>query len=192
MQKQSIPINKKEKPLIQTGTETKIATESSYLIRTKKEGVYKYHSKNKIIVKEKKESLINYNKQSFSILKKKKEKVKLKSDKIKENESYILRTYKLEDNLKTNQNLYIRQNLINKTGKLVKKGEILTNNSHINFGKLCLGKNLLIGYMPLEGYNFEDAIIINKKIIKEESLASMHIKKYLTFILDNEIGKVRK
>lgn len=192
MQKQAIPINKKERPLIQTGKETKISTESPYLTRTKKEGIYKYCSKKKIIIKEIETKTINNPNQSYSTITKRKESIKRKLNTIKENQTNKLKTYKLENNHRNNQSLYTNQKAINKYGKWVKKGEIISNNTHIEFGKLSLGKNLLVAYMPLEGYNFEDAIIINRKIVKEESLTSMHIKKYLSFILDNEIGKVRK
>lgn len=192
MQKQAIPINKKERPLIETGKETKISTESPYLTRTKKEGIYKYYSKKKIIIKEIQTKVISNTNPSYSIIKKTKEKIKEKFQNKKENKINKLKIYQLENNDKNNQSLYTNQKAIDKCGKWVKKGEIISNNTHIKFGKLSLGKNLLIAYMPLEGYNFEDAIIINRKVVKEKSLTSMHIKKYLSFILDNEIGKVRK
>lgn len=191
MQKQAIAIQGKEKPLIQTGNEKKIATESSYIIRTKKEGIFKQKLENKIIIKEIKNKL-DTKKISHSITTKMKKKLKENMNIVKKNRNYKLRTYNVQKNLKINQNFYLEQTIIKENKKYTTTGEILTNNSHIKYGNLCLGKNLLIGYIPLEGYNFEDAIIINKSIINQEILKSIHIKKYLTFKMDNEMGKVRK
>jgi DNA-directed RNA polymerase subunit beta len=191
MQKQAIPIKKKEKALLQTGNESKVGMESSYITRAKKAGLYKYNSCDKIIIKVIKDKT-NYKPNSFSTTNKKKKKMKKNHRIMNQNQNPKEKIYHIQTNPKTNQNLYIKQDIIKKNKTWIKKGEILTNNSHVNFGKLCLGKNLLIGYMPLEGYNFEDAIIISKKIVKEKSLTSKHIKKYLTFKEDNEMGKVQK
>lgn len=190
MQKQAVPLNKKEKALIQTGNETKLAMESPFITRSKREGEYKYQSKNKVIIEEIR-SYENFVRTNFSFINKKKVQMKINIQPRKKSQQNKLRIYQLQTNTKTNQNLFFKQTPIKKDIKWIKKGELLTNNSDISFGKLCLGKNLLIGYMPIEGYNFEDAIVISKKIITEKSLTSTHIKKYLIFKIDNELGKVR-
>lgn len=102
------------------------------------------------------------------------------------------RTYKIGKEETNNQNIYTKQQIVIKKKNWIKKGTLLTENTHIKNGRLCLGKNLLTAYIPIEGYNFEDAIVINKKLIEQKSFMSMHIKKYINFIINNEMGKVRK
>ena len=188
MQKQAISLINKEKPLIETGYETKIILESSSMIRLNNSSVIKYQSTNKIILVEniiKKENLkkIHVN----TSLEKKKKKILIFDANLKKK-----KFFKIEEFRKTNQKMYITQKPRIKQMKWIKKGTMLNDNSYIENGKLCLGRNFLIAYMPFEGYNFEDAIIINKKIIEKEELTSQHIKKYLSFILNNEMGVVRK
>lgn len=190
MQKQAIPLINKENALVQTGTETKIGMESSGIIRAKKSGIIKYKSANKIIIQEQKNTKkLNEN---HSQVKKNTYKILKNTNVIKKKKLYTTRIYKITKNRKSNQNLYITQHAVRKNYNWIKQGEILTNNSHIKQNKLCLGKNLLVAYMPLEGYNFEDAIVISRKLIEKKAFSSLHMKKHLTFITDNEMGQVRK
>lgn len=189
MQKQAIALINKEKPLIETGYETKVILESSSIIRLNNSSLMKYQSTTKIILVENKLNKQNLKKIPYNISFEKKQKKNLIfNDNLKKKKKVFI----LEEFRKTNQKMYINQKPRAKIMKWIKKGTMLNDNSYIENGKLCLGRNFLIAYMPFEGYNFEDAIILNKKLIEKEELTSKHIKKYLTFILNNEMGVVRK
>ena len=83
------------------------------------------------------------------------------------------------------------QQPIIKEKQWIKKGQLIVDGAGTYEGKLSLGRNLLIGYIGWEGYNFEDAVVINEKLIKEDLLTSMNIKKFKTFLISNEVGEVR-
>lgn len=184
MQRQAVPIIKKENAYVQTGLEKKIARNSELTKITKTSGIIKYVSFKKIIIYEKLKDLRpSFKKTNISKIKKLKKKIKQKFIK------YKRKTYYLEKHEQSNQNTEILQkpSIIKKTW--VKKGQVIADASSTNKGKLSIGKNLLIGYMTWEGYNFEDAVVISERLIKDEIFTSIHIKKYKTFLIDNETGE---
>lgn len=187
MQKQAVPLNNKELPILQTGTEKEICEISSFNVLSRNSGVTVYKGKNKLIINEiqKEKSIKKINSSLKGKLTKKSFFNKKNVNKYKE------KIYHLEQLQLTTQHSYKRQRPIISERNWIKKGEIITNNSSTKKGKLALGKNLLIGYMCWEGYNFEDAIIINESVIKNDKLTSTHIKRYKTFLINNEIGEVR-
>lgn len=189
MQRQALPLQKKEMSLLETGIETQIAKDSQSTIISKDSGITKFTSSKKIIIK-KNIKILKLNKK---INKSEIQKIKnfLKKTKSKKIEKYKKKTYFLEIPRKSNQNSYLQQNSIVNKNDWVKKGQIIADGTGTFKGKLSLGKNILIGYIGWEGYNFEDAIVINERLIKENIFTSIHIKKYKTFIMNNQNGEVR-
>jgi DNA-directed RNA polymerase subunit beta len=188
MQRQAIPLIKKEKPIVQTGLEKRVAKDSQSSISAKRSGVIKYVTKKKIIIHEIFSALTKPT-TSITLLRKIKNKLKEKKDKKFKTKKKV--KYELQQIKKSNQNTIISQNPTIKKDQWVKKGELIADGTGTNKGKLSLGKNLLIGYIGWEGYNFEDAVVINEKLIHEDTLTSISIKKFKTFLVNNEIGEVR-
>lgn len=186
MQRQAVPTISKETAIIQTGYEKQVIKNSESTIIAKKSGEVLFVNSKKIIILEENTNdlLINmekyYEKKQKGIKKGKTLDKKLKK-----------RIYKLEKSKKSNQNTYIAQEPVVKKNEWVKKGQIIAENTTTINGKLALGKNLLIGYMTWEGYNFEDAIVISQKILENEIFTSIHIKKYKTFLIKDKTGDVR-
>lgn len=188
MQRQAIPLIKKERPLVQTGLEKSIAKYSQSTLFARNSGKIKYFSHEKIIIDEKNDLIIK-NTASKSLIERVKVNLSLKNRKNLTN--IKRRIYKLEQFKKSNQNTIIHQTPIIKKNQTVNKGQIITDGAGTYEGKLSLGKNLLIGYLGWEGYNFEDAVVINEQLISENKLSSITIKKYKTFLTNNESGEVR-
>ena len=145
MQRQSVPLLIPQKPIIGTGLENQIATDSGMTINAINNGVIDFVSSKKIIVLE-------------------------KNDKKTE---YRLQKYK-----RSNQETCINQKPIVWRGQRIKSGQILADGPSINGGELALGRNVLIAYMPWQGYNFEDAILVSERLIFDDVFTSIHIEKY--------------
>lgn len=188
MQRQAIPLIKKERPLVQTGLEKSIAKYSQSTLFARNSGKIKYFSHNKIIIDEKNDLIIK-NTTSKTLIERVKANLSLKNRKNLTN--IKRRIYKIEQFKKSNQNTIIHQIPIIKKNQIVNKGQIITDGAGTYEGKLSLGKNLLIGYLGWEGYNFEDAVVINEQLISENKLTSITVKKYKTFLINNESGEVR-
>lgn len=186
MQRQAINIEGKETPIIQTGLENSILKNSSFTCLSKSSGLIKFISNKKIIIyNHLSNDLLNVN--NKSICEKIRIKLKKKNKPIEKRKKY----YFFKNNIISHQNTYIENFIYQNKNKWIKKGEILSDEKYTNKGKLTIGKNLLIGYMIWEGYNFEDAIVINERLKEEGIFTSNYIKKYRTFLIKNEIGKVR-
>jgi DNA-directed RNA polymerase subunit beta len=188
MQRQAVPLIRKEKPIVQTGLEKRVAKDSQSTISAKKSGIIKYVSKKKIIIHEIPNALT---KPTTSITLLKKIKNKLKGKKAIKFKSKKKEKHELQQIKKSNQNTIIFQNPTIKENQWIEKGQLIADGTGTNKGKLSLGKNLLIGYIGWEGYNFEDAVVINERLIYEDILTSISIKKFKTFLVNNEIGEVR-
>lgn len=187
MQRQAVPLIKLEKPIVQTGLEKLVAKESQGNILAKKSGIIKYISSSKIIIYE--ENKIKFKRKiNPTILSKTKKTLKLKKE---INKIAKIKTHFLEEIKKSNQNTVLKNIPIVTKNQWVKKGETLAESTGTHRGKLSLGKNLLIGYMGWEGYNFEDAVVINERIIEQDILSSIHIKRYKTFLISNDMEEVR-
>ena len=96
--------------------------------------------------------------------------------------------YKLEKFVRSNQATCINQKPVVAVGEKVKKGQILADSSATENGELALGKNILVAFMPFKGGNFEDAIIISERLVKEDIFTSVHIEKYATEVRDTKLG----
>lgn len=187
MQRQAMPLLKKEVPIVGTGTETKIAKDSQLTIVAKKSGQIMHLSHRKILVFQMKNK---FGKNNLYTIK------KSLINKIKSNivEKKIFKYFKktkylLGKERKSNQNTQIKQTASIKKKEWVKKGQIIAEGNGTLKGELSLGKNILIAYMTWKGYNFEDAIVISERLRTENLFTSIHTKKYKTYLIKNEINE---
>nr|YP_009144884.1 RNA polymerase beta subunit [Euglenaria anabaena]AKJ83331.1 RNA polymerase beta subunit [Euglenaria anabaena] len=189
MQRQAVPLIEKEKPLVKTGLEIRIAKDSQSTTIAKNSGLVRYVNHNKIIIFENNE---RYKKRNNNIINKStlKKIIKISIKKSKDNlKQFIENNYELEKIKKSNQNTCLQQKAVVIKNQWIKKGETIADGSGTLNGELTVGKNLLIGYMGWEGYNFEDAVIISERLVEENILTSVHIKKYKTFLINSEAGE---
>lgn len=189
MQRQSLPLLEKEMPLIETGRECLVVKESESTVIARRSGKIIYSSPYKIVIEEIFKPLKYMNANIFL--------EKFISDNFfyeKENfkkTKTIRTTYLLGSSHKSNHSVFQKKNTIVKKSDWVKAGQILTDNMGTLKGNLAFGKNILVGYLGWEGYNFEDAVIINERLITEDVFTSVHIKKFKTFFISQGEKEVR-
>ncbi|HXF56963.1 MAG TPA: DNA-directed RNA polymerase subunit beta [Actinomycetota bacterium] len=106
---------------------------------------------------------------------------------VRENDG-TLRTYQLQKFRRSNQGTCINQKPLVKVGERVRKGQVLADGSSTDHGELALGKNLLVAFMPWEGHNYEDAIVISERLVKEDILTSIHIEEHEIDARDTKLG----
>ena len=104
------------------------------------------------------------------------------------NEDKEVNIYKLKKFVRSNQDTCINQLPIVKKGDIIKKGQVVSDGPAISNGKIALGKNVLVAFMPWEGYNFEDAILISERMVKEDVFSSIHIQEFETEARDLKVG----
>jgi len=165
MMRQAVPLMVTEAPIVGTGLEGQVARTSRHLIIAEEDGVVQYVDANKIIVK--------YN---------------LTDDEIFASFEDELKTYYLSKFKKTNQSMCINMRPIVKKGQKIKKGDILSEGYATNNGELSLGKNVLAAFMPWKGYNFEDAIVISERVVREDIFTSIHIEEYQLEVRETKRG----
>ncbi len=158
MQRQAVPLMITQKPVVATGIEDVVAKDSGATIIARQDGVVLSVTSNKIIIW---------------------------SD-AKKNDS--IEIYKLKKYNRSNQDTSINQIPLVKFGDRVKQGDVIADGAATDKGQLALGKNLLVAFMPWEGYNFEDAILLNQKLVKEDVLTSIHITEFNVEARDLKIG----
>jgi DNA-directed RNA polymerase subunit beta len=166
MQRQAVPLLKAEAPIVGTGLEGRAARDSRMMIIAEGEGVVHYVDATKIIVKYEQsdaDELVNF-----------------------DNE---YKTYKLIKFRRTNQDTSINLTPIVLKGDKVKKGQVLCEGYSTQNGELALGKNLRVAYMPWQGYNFEDAIVISERVVREDVFTSIHIDEYELEVRDTKRGE---
>ena len=165
MMRQSVPLMKPESPIVGTGLENQVASDSRVLLNAETNGLVTYVDSEKIIIK--------YEKTSDEKL------VSFDSDEI---------IYDLIKFRKTNQGTCINLKPIVKKGEKVKKGQVLCEGYATSDGELALGRNLKVAFMPWKGYNFEDAIVISEKVVREDFFTSIHIDEYSLDVRDTKLG----
>nr|YP_009308859.1 RNA polymerase b-subunit [Toxarium undulatum]AOS86602.1 RNA polymerase b-subunit [Toxarium undulatum] len=153
MQRQSVPLIFPQSPIVGTGFEMQIASDSGMVIRSQIDGIVRSVTANQIIIH-------NQNGNNFK---------------------YILQKYSL-----SNQETCINYRPIVWKGQKVNSGQMITDGPGITNGELALGQNVLVGYMPWQGYNFEDAILINESLIYKDIFTSIHIQRYEIVIDQSE------
>jgi DNA-directed RNA polymerase subunit beta len=165
MMRQAVPLLKPQSPIVGTGLERQVATDSRVLINAEGDGVVDYVDAKKITIK--------YNRSEEERL------VSFEADS---------KTYELIKFRKTNQGTSINLKPIVRKGDKVKKGQVLCEGYATEKGELALGRNLQVAFMPWKGYNFEDAIVISEKVVREDIFTSIHIDEYALEVRDTKLG----
>ncbi len=166
MQRQAVPLLRPQAPIVGTGLEGKAARDARIQIHAEGKGVVEYVDGNEIHVR--------YERSEKDRL------VSFEDD---------LKVYYLTKYTKTNQSTSINLSPAVKKGQKVKEGDFLTQGYATQGGELALGRNLQVAFMPWKGYNFEDAIVINEKVIREDWFTSVHIDEYELEVRDTKLGE---
>ncbi|MBN2009562.1 DNA-directed RNA polymerase subunit beta [candidate division KSB1 bacterium] len=172
MQRQSVPLLCPEAPLVGTGIESKVARDSRAMVLSSVDGVVDRVSAARIRVKitenlkakNEKQSLLDFDKEEFV-------------------------EYKLTKFQRTNQDTTINQKALVRPGQVVKKGDVLADGCATHRGDLALGRNVLVAFMPWRGYNFEDAIVISERVVKDDVYTSIHIEEFELQVRDTKRGE---
>jgi len=159
MQRQAVPLLRPDAPLVGTGMEAIIATDSGATVRAKNDGVVKFVDSSKII--------IEY----------------LDEDGFAKIDICNLKKY-----VRTNQDTCINQRPTVEVGQYVKAGQIISDGHSIANGEIALGKNVRVAFMPWNGYNFEDSIIISEKLLSDDTFTSIHIEELEVVARDTRLG----
>jgi len=165
MMRQSVPLMKPESPIVGTGLENQVASDSRILLNADKDGIVTYVDSQKITIK--------YNMNQDEKI------TSFDSDK---------KTYSLTKFRKTNQGTCINLKPIVKKGDKIIKGQVLCEGYATSEGELALGRNLKVAFMPWKGYNFEDAIVISEKVVRDDYFTSIHIDEYSIDVRDTKLG----
>jgi DNA-directed RNA polymerase subunit beta len=165
MQRQAVPLMRPQAPIVGTGIEGTVARDSRVLINAEGEGIVEYVDANEIIIR--------YNRTEDEKL------ISFDGD---------LKSYKLTKFKKTNQSTCINLKPIVRKGDKVSKGQVLSEGYATESGELALGRNLKVAFMPWKGYNFEDAIVLSEKIIRDDIFTSIHIDEYSLEVRDTKRG----
>lgn len=166
MQRQAVPLLRPDAPIVGTGLEGKAARDSRIQIHAEGDGVVEFVDATEIHVR--------YDRDVNAKL------VSFEED---------LKVYKLTKFIKTNQESCINLMPVVKKGQKVKNGDFLTQGYATQNGELALGKNLKVAFMPWKGYNFEDAIVISERVVKEDMFTSIHISEYELEVRDTKLGE---
>jgi DNA-directed RNA polymerase subunit beta len=165
MMRQAVPLLRPESPIVGTGLEKQVASDSRVLINAENEGVVEYVDANRIEIRydfSETDELISFDGN--------------------------LKSYNLIKFRKTNQGTCINLKPIIKKGDRVTKGQVLCQGYATEAGELALGRNMKVAFMPWKGYNFEDAIVISEKVVREDIFTSIHIDEYSLDVRDTKLG----
>ncbi len=165
MMRQAVPLLNPEAPIVGTGIEANVAQDSRVLINAEGDGLVEYCDASEIVIRYtrlEEERLVSFD------------------DDVK--------SYKLIKFSRTNQNTCMNLRPIVRKGDKVKKGQVLCEGYATQKGELALGRNLMVAFMPWKGYNFEDAIVISEKVVKEDIFTSVHIEEFTLEVRDTKRG----
>ncbi|MBS1745461.1 MAG: DNA-directed RNA polymerase subunit beta [Bacteroidetes bacterium] len=166
MQRQAVPLINPEAPIVGTGFEGKAARDARIQIHADGDGVVEYVDAKEIHVRYKRND----------------------TDRLVSFEEDLIK-YKLTKFIKTNQSTSIILRPAVKKGQVVKNGDFLTEGYATKDGELALGRNLQVAFMPWKGYNFEDAIVINEKVVRDDIFTSIHIDEFELEVRDTKLGE---
>ena len=170
MQRQAVPLLQSEAPLVGTGMEAIVAHDSGAVVVAENDGVVISADATRIVIRTEKKPV---------------GKVKTRRSQLDSNvDIYSLNKYQ-----RSNQNTCINQRPRVSSGQKVKKGDVLADGPATDHGELALGRNILVAFMPWDGYNFEDAIIVSEKLVKEDVYTSVHIEEFEVEARDTKQGK---
>ncbi len=162
MMRQAVPLLKPEAPLVGTGIESDVALDSGVTIVAKREGVVDKIDGKRVVIKASGEK--DYTKSGVDI-------------------------YNLQKFKRSNQNTCINQKPLVRVGDKVKAGDIIADGPSTKVGELALGKNVTVAFMPWQGYNFEDSILISERCVTDDVFTSIHIEEYEVMARDTKLGE---
>ena len=165
MMRQAVPLLRPESPIVGTGLEKQVASDSRVLVNAEDNGKVEYVDSKKITIRydfSEEQELVSFDGN--------------------------LKTYNLVKFRKTNQGTCINLKPIVKKGDKVYKGQVLCQGYATEAGELALGRNMKVAFMPWKGYNFEDAIVISEKVVREDIFTSIHIDEYSLDVRDTKLG----
>ncbi len=165
MMRQAVPLISPEMPIVGTGLESSVVRDSRVQIVAEEDGVVEYADAEEIVIRynrTEEEQFVSFNPE--------------------------VKRYKLAKFKKTNQNTCINIKPLVEKGQQIKKGQILTEGYATQDGELALGRNLKVAFMPWKGYNFEDAIVINERLVRDDIFTSIHIDEYILEVRDTKRG----
>ena len=165
MMRQAVPLLRPEAPIVGTGLERQVASDSRVLVNAEGDGIVEYVDADQIVIK--------YNRTKDEDL------VSFDSDTV---------AYPLTKFRKTNQGTSVNLKTIVKKGDAVSKGQVLCEGYATQNGELALGRNMKVAFMPWKGYNFEDAIVISEKVVRDDIFTSIHIDEYSLEVRDTKLG----
>ena len=161
MMRQAVPLLKPESPLVGTGMESDVALDSGVTIVSKRNGVVDKIDGKRIVVK---------------------------ATEDKDLSQSGVDIYNLSKFKRSNQNTCINQKPLVKVGDVIKKGDIIADGPATKLGELALGKNVTVAFMPWQGYNFEDSILISERCVTDDVFTSLHIQEYESMARDTKLG----
>ncbi len=162
MQRQAVPLVFTEPPRIGTGMEWKTAYDSGVLVKARRTGTIEFVDANRIVIRPDKQESPD------------------------DMDEYVLVKYQ-----RTNQDTCFNQRPIVKRGEHVLKGQVIADGPATSQGELALGRNILAGFVPWNGYNYEDAILISERVVKDDLFTSIHIKEFILEVRDTKLGPER-
>jgi DNA-directed RNA polymerase subunit beta len=165
MQRQAVPLLRAEAPIVGTGLEGTVARDSGAVVLCRRDGIVDSVDGERIIVR-----------------------VEASDATTGETRDFGADIYQLVKFRRSNQNTFINQRPIVKRGERVRKGQVLADGASTEQGELALGRNVLVAFMPWRGYNFEDAILISEKIVREDAFTSIHIEEFEIEARDTKLG----
>ena len=161
MMRQAVPLLKPESPLVGTGIESDVALDSGVTIVAKRSGVVDKIDGKRIVVK---------------------------ATEVRDLSQSAVDIYNLSKFKRSNQNTCINQKPLVKVGDQIKKGDIIADGPATKLGELALGKNVTVAFMPWQGYNFEDSILISERCVTDDVFTSIHIEEYESMARDTKLG----
>jgi len=165
MMRQAVPLLNPEAPIVGTGIEKSVAFDSRVLVTAEADGLVEFVDATEVVIRHtrlEEEKLVSFD------------------DDVKH--------YPLTKFSRTNQNTCVNLRPIVRKGDKVKKGQVLCEGYGTQSGDLALGRNLMVAFMPWKGYNFEDAIVISEKVVKEDIFTSIHIEEFILEVRDTKRG----
>ncbi len=161
MMRQAVPLLKPESPLVGTGIESDVALDSGVTIVAKRNGIVDKIDGKRIVVK---------------------------ATEVTDLSQSAVDIYNLSKFQRSNQNTCINQKPLVKVGDKIKKGDIIADGPATKLGELALGKNVTVAFMPWQGYNFEDSILISERCVTDDVFTSVHIEEYESMARDTKLG----
>ncbi|MDH4157859.1 MAG: DNA-directed RNA polymerase subunit beta, partial [candidate division Zixibacteria bacterium] len=164
MQRQAVPLLKAEAPLIGTGMEAKVASDAGAVVKASENGTVLYADSERIVIEP--DAKPRVGKLGYV-----------------EPREYVLSKFR-----RSNQDTCISYRPVIKSGEVVKAGDIIADGPSVDRGELALGYNVLVAFMPWRGYNFEDAIILSERLVREDIFTSIHVEEYELQVRDTKRG----